>query len=371
MRALPGPVTAGVFRPAVVLPRGLADRLDPAGLRDVLVHEVAHAVRRDGLVGLLQRVAALAFWPHPLVHRLNRRLSRAREEACDDVVLGLGDPARYARTLLHLAETLGPARPGAAVGLFEADWRLEDRVSRLLDPSRPSTTRPNRRMTLAAAFALATSAVAVAAVRPVSETQEPKREVVDAKPAERLVVEPLLYRGQVVDEQGAPVAGALVTKRRWHGRFVAVRSGADGGFVLPPDQELGWNGPVEARTNAGDRIGMAIVEADRLVGHHAPSRVVLKPARSLAVRVRDGDGKPVAGAGVSVDTLYAGMIDPASTDEKGVARFVLAADAEVKTITALKAGVGIDYFENYKRDRPRHYDAPPPEVTLTLDGAGR
>ena len=35
---------------------------------NVLVHECAHIVRLDAWVGLLQRLACVLFWPHPLVH---------------------------------------------------------------------------------------------------------------------------------------------------------------------------------------------------------------------------------------------------------------------------------------------------------------
>ena len=72
----------GIFRPLVILPQKLLGTLDSRGLRDVLVHEFAHALRRDPLVGFLQRLAAIVYWPYPPVHFLNRRLARrARKSA--------------------------------------------------------------------------------------------------------------------------------------------------------------------------------------------------------------------------------------------------------------------------------------------------
>ena len=102
-----------------------------------LVHECAHVVRLDAWVGLLQRLAAVMFWPHPLVHFANGQLTRAREEVCDNHVLRCGDPRGYARTLLALTEQclpFGASRPG--LGLLGARWTLADRVAGLLDTRR-------------------------------------------------------------------------------------------------------------------------------------------------------------------------------------------------------------------------------------------
>jgi hypothetical protein len=118
-----GPLATGLLRPTIVLPEALPEALPAGALRDVLVHEEAHLLRRDLWVGLLQRLAAVLFWPHPLVHYLNVQLARAREEVCDNYVLGLGDPCAYARTLVALTELCRP--PGACragLGLLGTRW---------------------------------------------------------------------------------------------------------------------------------------------------------------------------------------------------------------------------------------------------------
>ncbi len=139
------PVMVGLVRPLVILPENVQQTLDEQKLADVLVHECAHAVCRHQVVGLLQRLAALLFWPHPLVHLLNRELSRAREEVCDNYVIRRGDAPRYARTLLELSELLvGVSPKPAALGLFHCRWRLEDRIAGLLDRRRKTMTGVNR-----------------------------------------------------------------------------------------------------------------------------------------------------------------------------------------------------------------------------------
>ena len=141
-------------------------------LRDVLVHECAHVVRRDTLVGLIQRAADVLFWPYPLVRWMNRQLARAREEVCDNYVLGQSDGARYAQTLFDLSERIDTLSPGLAhVGLFQYRWSLEQRVAGLLDARRTVMTRirPLSMIVLAALFiGVAVSAAGLKAQGPIA-----------------------------------------------------------------------------------------------------------------------------------------------------------------------------------------------------------
>jgi beta-lactamase regulating signal transducer with metallopeptidase domain len=132
--ALDRPVMIGLIRPLVILPQEVLRTMHGPELSDVLVHECAHAVCRHQVVGLLQRVAGILFWPHPLVHLLNRELARAREEVCDNYVLRRSNAPRYARTLLELSQLLvGVSMKPTALGLFHCHWKLEERVADLLD----------------------------------------------------------------------------------------------------------------------------------------------------------------------------------------------------------------------------------------------
>jgi hypothetical protein len=57
----------GCWRPVVLLPPSLLDRLDDRQLSQVLMHECAQALLRDALVGFCQRVFSAVLWFHPLI----------------------------------------------------------------------------------------------------------------------------------------------------------------------------------------------------------------------------------------------------------------------------------------------------------------
>lgn len=155
------PVVTGLRRPCIILPRDVLDTFSRAALKQILWHEYAHVVRRDHWAGLLQRAAKVLFWPHPHVHRLCRELSRAREEACDDFALCHGEKHLYARTLLGLAQQARLAPAVEALALVDSRWRLEDRVSGLLDERRIPMLRINRlQLTSILAVLLAAAALA-------------------------------------------------------------------------------------------------------------------------------------------------------------------------------------------------------------------
>ena len=131
------PALCGLFRPVILLPRPLAEKLSPAQLRAVLLHELVHLRRGDVWVNCLQALIQIVYWWHPLLWPANARIRRAREEAVDDtVMLALHDHAEvYAPTLLEVAK-LAFHRPLASlglVGILESRNSLRQRIERLVN----------------------------------------------------------------------------------------------------------------------------------------------------------------------------------------------------------------------------------------------
>jgi beta-lactamase regulating signal transducer with metallopeptidase domain len=99
------PGVFGIFRPVLLLPEGISERLSPAQLQAVLAHELCHVRRRDNLAMALHLIVEALFWFHPLVWLIKVRLIEEQERACDEEVLRLGgDPQVYAESILKVCE---------------------------------------------------------------------------------------------------------------------------------------------------------------------------------------------------------------------------------------------------------------------------
>jgi beta-lactamase regulating signal transducer with metallopeptidase domain len=99
------PSVFGFFRPRILVPPGLIEKLSPAEVRQVVLHEMEHLRRADDWTNLLQKIGLVLFPLNPVLLWVERRLCRERELACDDRVLRSGGARKaYALCLTRLAE---------------------------------------------------------------------------------------------------------------------------------------------------------------------------------------------------------------------------------------------------------------------------
>lgn len=128
------PLTYGVFRPVILMPReSLLWRHDR--VRRFLLHEMAHIARHDWLAKFIGYCVAACFWIIPSVWVLQRKLEWLAELACDDKVITIaGRRTDYADDLLALTSEVQQPIAGA-VALTEAGSHF-DRISAVLDGSR-------------------------------------------------------------------------------------------------------------------------------------------------------------------------------------------------------------------------------------------
>lgn len=164
------PMTWGWRRPVVLLPSACLEW--PAErLRCVLLHELAHLRRADGLAQLLARFVCALFWFHPGAFWAARQLRREAEQACDDLVVTAGaSPRVYAGELLTLARGLrrADALPALALAVARGSG-LETRLRALLDERRRRAEPALARALVIAALAglgLALAGLGSASARP-------------------------------------------------------------------------------------------------------------------------------------------------------------------------------------------------------------
>jgi len=139
------PLTWGVFRPLVILPRG-ASKWSENRRRIVLFHEFAHIARHDWILQICAELARCFYWFHPLAWMAAKSLRQESERASDDAVLNSGiEASHYARQLLDLARTLENSDRTWSVALAIArPSTLERRFIAMLNPSINRSQIPRR-----------------------------------------------------------------------------------------------------------------------------------------------------------------------------------------------------------------------------------
>ena len=125
------PGVFGVFRPALLLPADVAERLSQVHLQAVIAHELVHVRRRDNLWAALHAIVQAIFWFHPFVWWLGARLVAEREQACDEAVLAEGaDPEAYAASIIAVCRYYACAPRACLAGAAGAD--LKQRIAAIM-----------------------------------------------------------------------------------------------------------------------------------------------------------------------------------------------------------------------------------------------
>jgi GWxTD domain-containing protein len=163
--AIAVPITAGVFRPGIVLPVSWRE-WDEATLSAVLLHESVHARRRDPLLAFVAAINRCAFWFHPLACWAEAKLRLLAEEATDDECLtSFQDRERYVRILLDMAAAARGRRsilsPAIAMARPSQVKRRVDRILAIGYGTSRGFTRAGLLVVLAAAAPLLFSIAAV------------------------------------------------------------------------------------------------------------------------------------------------------------------------------------------------------------------
>ena len=121
----------GIFRPVLLMPEGILERLTAEQMRAVIAHEMEHVRWRDNLTFAVHMVVEVLFWFHPAVWWIGARLIEERERACDEAVVeARGQAEDYAEGILNVCKFCVESPVGCIAGVTGAD--LKKRIVRIM-----------------------------------------------------------------------------------------------------------------------------------------------------------------------------------------------------------------------------------------------
>jgi uncharacterized protein (TIGR03435 family) len=171
------PGVFGLFRPVLLLPDGLSQRLTAAQLEAIVAHELCHVRRRDNLASAVHMTVETVFWFYPVVPWIGARLVEERERACDEAVLAAGsDPQQYAQGIVTVCQFFLGSPVACVSGVTGAD--LKRRVERIMRNRLAERLDLGKKLFLFAAAALAVAAPLVAGFLNAQEPAKPVPEPV-------------------------------------------------------------------------------------------------------------------------------------------------------------------------------------------------
>lgn len=157
------PFVLGVIRPRIYLPFSI----DPAALDAVIAHEQAHIARKDHWWKLLGYLLLSVHWFNPLMWLAYLLLCRDIEQACDQRVIRMMEPARradYAQSLLHFSTG---SRSLTLCPLAFGEVDVKRRIDAILHYRKPTV------ITLAAALVVCICTAAAFLTNPVPSVRNP------------------------------------------------------------------------------------------------------------------------------------------------------------------------------------------------------
>ena len=127
------PIIAGFINPIILLPTAITNSISVKDAEAILAHEVAHYIRKDIWVNLLQHTLEMVFYYHPGIWWVSHQLRLDRENCCDDMAVSFtGNNIDYAKALVNMHQ-LQIDQPQTTLALYMAkDSNFSQRIKRIL-----------------------------------------------------------------------------------------------------------------------------------------------------------------------------------------------------------------------------------------------
>ena len=159
------PGVFGIFRPVLLLPEGILNRLTQSQVNAIVAHELCHIQRRDNLLYAFHMSVETIFWFYPPVWWIGAKLIDERERACDEAVVQSGNEAEtYAESIVSVCKFCIESPLACAAGVSGSD--LKQRIVRIMSGGIADNLRFSRKLLLGAAgFAAIAAPTAIGVFR--------------------------------------------------------------------------------------------------------------------------------------------------------------------------------------------------------------
>jgi beta-lactamase regulating signal transducer with metallopeptidase domain len=126
------PITFGWLTPIVLLPIAICNQLTTKEMETILIHEIAHIIRKDYIVNIIISLNQTILFFNPFSILLNKEMSLQREIACDLMVIK-NNPKKieYMNALLKIAEHVNrriQKNTSLTMGIFGSQSELLKRI---------------------------------------------------------------------------------------------------------------------------------------------------------------------------------------------------------------------------------------------------
>lgn len=130
--SITSPITYGFIKPVIVLPFALCNTLSAKEMEMVLLHEVAHIIRKDYIIHLLIKIIDAFLFFNPFSILLSKAIEQEREFCCDDWVLQQKpEHYLYAHTLFNVAKQQQTLQKLVLAQAFAQPQYLLERIKRV------------------------------------------------------------------------------------------------------------------------------------------------------------------------------------------------------------------------------------------------
>lgn len=134
------PITYGVMKPKILLPKGFIKSIKPQKLYMIFLHEISHIKHNDILKNYLWLIARILYWFNPLIYIAYNRYQDDIEYICDEAViqcLNGKSTIEYTESLLDAVHILNQnSKIPVVLPFCESKSSLRKRVENMLNPQK-------------------------------------------------------------------------------------------------------------------------------------------------------------------------------------------------------------------------------------------